>query len=167
MILNRATLPLNKTETFNEDIDFSSQTFDENHVKRIEKCSVKVDATEYGDVLRVQLSGEAEVVASCSYTLEDVPMKVKFHEDFYFSSEQDNSQDCYYEPSVNVNLDPYILSLILAEVPHNVTKSGAKLPESGNGYRVLSEEQYLEEKKNKKNSAFDILDNIEFDDDNK
>ena len=78
MILNRAILPLNKTETFSEDIDFSSQTFDENHVKRIEKCSVKVDATEYGDVLRVQLSGEAEVVASCSYTLEDVPMKIKF-----------------------------------------------------------------------------------------
>ena len=38
--------------------------------------------------------------------------------------------------------------------------------ESGNGYRVLSEEQYLEEKKNKKNSAFDILDTIEFDEEN-
>ena len=84
----------------------------------------------------------------------------------YFSSEKDNSQDCYFEPGVNINLDPHILALILAEVPHNVTKSGAKLPESGNGYRVLSEEQYLEEKKNKKNSAFDILDTIEFDEEN-
>ena len=166
MILNRVILPLNKTETFSEDIDFSSQTFDENHVKRITKCSVKVDATEYGDVLRVQLSGEAEVVASCSYTLDDVPMKVKFHDDFYFSSEEDNSQDCYFEPSNNVDLDPHILALILAEVPHNITKKGASLPKSGNGYRVLSEEEYLEEKKNKKNSAFDILDTIEFDEEN-
>ena len=164
MVINRAILPLNKTETFCEDIDFSSQTFDENHVKRINKCSVKVDATEYGDVLRLQVSGEAELIASCSYTLDDVPLKVKLKEDFYFSSEEDNSQDCYFEPSVNVDLDPHILALILAEVPHNITKSGAKLPESGDGYRVLSEEQYLEEKKNKKNSAFDILDTIEFDD---
>ena len=166
MILNRAILPLNKTETFNEDIDFSSQKFDDNHVRRIDKCSVKVDATEYGDVLRVQVSGEAEVIASCSYTLEDVPLKVKFKEDFYFSSEEDSSQDCYFEPSVNVDLDPHILALILAEVPHNITKSGASLPKSGEGYRVLSEEEYLEEKKNKKNSAFDILDTIEFDEEN-
>ena len=166
MILNRAILPLNKTETFSEDIDFSSQVFDENHVKRISKCKVSVDATEYGDVLRLKINGEAEVVASCSYTLEDVPMKIKFHDDFYFSSEEDSSEECYFEPNVNIDLDPYILALILAEVPHNITKSGAKLPESGNGYRVISEEQYLEEKKNKKNSAFDILDSIEFDEDN-
>ena len=166
MVINRAILPLNKTETFNENIDFSSQKFDDNHVRRIDKCSVKVDATEYGDVLRVQVSGEAEVVASCSYTLEDVPLKVKFEEDFYFSSEEDSSQDCYFEPSVNVDLDPHILALILAEVPHNITKSGASLPKSGEGYRVLSEEEYLEEKKNKKNSAFDILDTIEFDEEN-
>ena len=166
MTLNRATLPLNKTETFNEEIDFSSQTFDENHVKRINKCSVSVDATEFGDVLRLNVNGEAELIASCSYTLEDVPMKVKFHEEFFFSSEDDSSQDCFYEPGVNIDLDPHILALILAEVPHNITKSGAKLPESGNGYRVLSEEQYLEEKKNKKNSAFDVLDTIEFDEEN-
>ena len=166
MILNRVILPLNKTETFSEDIDFSSQVFDENHVKRISKCKVSVDATEYGDVLRLKINGEAEVVASCSYTLEDVPMKIKFHDDFYFSSEEDSSEECYFEPNVNIDLDPYILALVLAEVPHNITKSGAKLPESGNGYRVISEEQYLEEKKNKKNSAFDILDSIEFDENN-
>ena len=166
MTINRAILPLNKTETFKEEVDFSSQKFDDNHVRRIDKCSVKVDATEYGDVLRVQISGEAEAIASCSYTLEDVPLKVKFKEDFFFSSEEDSSQDCYFEPSVNVDLDPHILALILAEVPHNITKSGASLPKSGEGYRVLSEEEYLEEKKTKKNSAFDILDTIEFDEDN-
>ena len=166
MIINRAILPLNKTETFEEEVDFSSQVFDDNHVRRINKCQVKADVTEYGDVLRVQICGSAEVVASCSYTLEDVPLTVKFKDDFYFSSEEDSSEDCYYEPSNNVDLDPHILALVLAEVPHNVTKKGATLPNSGNGYRVLSEEQYLAEKKNKKNSAFDILDTIEFDEEN-
>ena len=166
MIVNRAILPLNKTEAYSEEIDFSKQTFDENHVKRIDKCLVKVDATEFGDVLRVQVKGEAEVVASCSYTLDDVPLKVKFSDEFYFSNEEDNSEDCYFEPGINIDLDPHILALILAEVPHNITKSGASLPKSGNGYRVLSEEDYLNEKKNKKNSAFDILDTIEFDEEN-
>ena len=165
MKLNRATLPANKPETFDEEIDFSSLKLDENHVKKINKCTVKVIATEFGDVLQCSINGEADVIASCSYTLDDVPLHVNFKDTLYFSSEVVDSEECYYEPGVEIDLDPHILALILAEVPHNITKSGAKLPESGNGYRVISEEQYLEEKNNKKNSAFDILDTIEFDED--
>ena len=166
MKLNRAILPANKPETFDEEIDFSHLTPDENHVKRIDKCAVKVIATEFGDVLQCSINGEADVVASCSYTLEDVPLHVNFKETLYFSSEVIGSQECYYEPGNEVDLDPHILALILAEVPHNIVKSGASLPKSGNGYRVLSEEDLEKERQNKKNSAFDILDTIDFDDDN-
>ena len=167
MKLNRATLPINKSQKYSDDLDFSSQQFDDNHVRRIESCHVDVVATEYGDVLQCQVSGNAHVVASCSYTLEDVPLDVSFKEDFYFSDEQDNSQDCYYEPGNEVDLDPHILALVLAEVPHNVIKSGAKLPKSGNGYRVLIEEDYQNERKNRKNSAFAILDTLEVDEEDK
>ena len=166
MKLNRAILPANKPQTFDEDIDFSQQSFDENHVKRINKCSVKVIATEFGDVLQCSINGQADVVASCSYTLDDVPLHVDFKETLYFSSEVIGSQECYYEPGVEVDLNPHILALILAEVPHNIVKSGATLPKSGNGYRVLSEDDFEKERQNKKNSAFDILDTIEFDEDN-
>ena len=166
MKLNRATLPEQKPQTFTEELDFSKQTFDENHVKRIESCSVIVVATEFGDVMQCVISGKAHVVASCSYTLDDVPLDVKFHDSFYFSDDKEGeSEDCYYEPGVEIDLDPYILALILAEVPHNIVKKGAELPKSGNGYRVLSEEELLKEKSTKKNSAFDILDSIEFDED--
>ena len=166
MKLNRAILPIGKPETFDEEIDFSSLKLDENHVKKIIKCSTKVIATEFGDVLQCSINGEADVVASCSYTLDDVPLHVNFKDTLYFSSEVMGSQECYFEPGVEIDLDPHILALILAEVPHNITKSGASLPKSGNGYRVLSEEDYEKEKQNKKNSAFDILDTIEFDDEN-
>ena len=166
MKLNRAILPANKPETFDEQIDFSSLKLDENHVKRIEKCLVKVIATEFGDVLQCAINGEADVIASCSYTLEDVPLHVAFKETLYFSNEVMGSQECYYEPGVEVDLDPHILALILAEVPHNIVKKGASLPKSGNGYRVISEEEYEKERQNKKNSAFDILDSIEFDEEN-
>ena len=166
MKINRVTLPLNKDEVFEEEIDFLNQKFDENHVKRILSCSVRIVAHEYGDVLDCKVSGKANVIASCSYTLEDVPLEISFRDNFYFSNEVTGSEECYFEPGPVIDLDPHILALILAEVPHNITKDGAKLPKSGEGYRVLSEEQYLEEKKNKKNSAFDILDTIEFDEEN-
>ena len=164
MKLNRAILPVNKSETFEEEVKFDGEGFDQNHVKSIESCFVKVIATEFGDVLQCQVSGAAHVIASCAYTLEDVPLDVKFHETFYFSDEETESLDCYYEPGVEIDLEPHILALVLAEVPHNVIKKGATLPSSGEGYRVLSEDDFLKERKNKKNSAFDILDSIEFDD---
>ena len=163
MKINRLLLPLNKDEVFNEDIDFSKEKFDENHVKRIVSCSVNVTAHEYGDVLDVKIRGKASVIASCSYTLEDVPLDVSFKENFYFSNEVTGSDECFYEPSNEIDLDPHILALILAEVPHNIVKKGAKRPSGGEGYRVLSEDEFLEERKNKKTSAFDILDTIEFD----
>lgn len=164
MKLNRAILQENKPQTFTEEVDFSKYPFDENHVRRIDSCSVKVVATDFGDVLQVQLSGKAHVIASCSYTLEDVPVDVKFNDSFYFTDSEDNeAEDCYFEPGVEIDLDPHILALILADVPHTLTKAGAKLPKSGEGYRVMSEEDYLKEKSHKKNSAFDVLDTIDFD----
>ena len=163
MKINRVVLKENKPETYKEDVDFSQQSFDDNHVRKISRCSVSVTATEFDDVLRVEIKGDADVIASCSYTLEDVPLTVNFEDTFYFSDEDTNSQDCYYEPGVIIDLDPHILALILAEVPHNVIKSGATLPKSGNGYRVISEDQLIEERKSKKNNPFAALDEIDFD----
>lgn len=165
MKLNRAILPVNKSQTYEEEIDFKGQEFDQNHVKRIESCLVKVIATEFGDVLECKISGNAHVIASCSYTLEDVPLDVNFNESFYFSDAEDSaSEDCYYEPNVEIDLDPHILALILAEVPHNIVKKGAKLPSSGSGYRVIKEDELNQERQNKKNNPFSVLDEIEFDD---
>ena len=166
MKLNRIILPLNKDEVFEEEIDFSNQKFDDNHVRRINSCSVTVVAHEYGDVLDVKIRGKASVVASCSYTLEDVPLDVSFKDNFYFSSEVTGSEECFYEPGNEIDLDPHILALILAEVPHNIVKKGAKRPSGGEGYRVLSEEEFENERKNRGNNAFDVLDSIEFDDEN-
>ena len=166
MKLNRAILQNNKPQTITDEIDFSKYPFDENHVRRIDSCSVTVVATDFGDVLQCQISGKAHVIASCSYTLEDVPLDVKFHEAFYFTDNKDNeAEDCYFEPGVEIDLDPHILALILSEVPHTLTKDGASLPKSGEGYRVLSEDELIKEKSHKGNSAFDILDTIEFDED--
>ena len=166
MKINRAILTTNKKEIFEEDVDFSKLPADENHVRAINKCHVKVEATEFDDLVECLISGEADVIASCSYTLEDVPLHVAFKEQFFFSDEESDSQECYYEPGVEIDLEPYILALILAEVPHNITKSGANLPKSGNGYRVLSEDELNEERKHRGNSAFDVLDTLLDDDEN-
>ena len=56
-----------------------------------------------------------------------------------------------------------ILALIDSYVPLNVTKPGAKKPTDGEGYRVLSEEELLEERKSAKDPRWAALDDIELD----
>ena len=159
MIINRALLDIGKKEHFSEDVDFSTFVGDENHCKKISFCHVDVDALELDDVLILNIDGAADVIASCKYTLEDVPLKVKFKEEMVFSNKQED-ESSYYEPGVEINLYSYILALILDKVPHTVVKKGASKPNDGVGYRILTEDELNEEKKNKKDSRWDKLDEI-------
>lgn len=164
MKVNRLFLKLNEKEVVEEDIDFSSGFSDPNHVKKINSCHVKLELVEYGDVLECDMYLNADVIASCAYTLEDVPYKVKVHEKMYFSSEEDDkdSDTIYYEPENEINFDDYALSYIIANVPHHLHKPGAKLPAGGNGYRVLTEDDLAKERsEEKKSSPFDCLDDLD------
>jgi len=164
--VNRLLLKVGQPEVVEEDIDFSNNLIDENHVKRINSCHVKLTLTEFEDVLQCDMEIKADVTASCAYTLEDVPYKVNVKEKLYFSSEEmdKDSDEIIYEPGNEIEMDNYVFSYIIASVPHNIHKKGAKLPENGNGFRVMSEDDYIKEKVSKKKaSPFDALDDIDID----
>lgn len=164
MKINRLLLKPNTPTIVEEEIIFP-EAIDANHVKRIPSCKVKATLTDFDDVLLADLEINAEVIASCAYTLEDVPLTKKLKERLSFTSiEEMSDEDLYFEPNNEIDLDPYIFSFIIASVPHNVHKKGAKLPEPGNGYRVISEEEYLKEQQTKKHSSpFDALDDLDLD----
>ncbi len=166
MKVNRLLLKVGQPEVVEEDIDFSNNLIDENHVKRINSCHVKLTLTEFEDVLQCDMEIKADVTASCAYTLEDVPYKVNVKEKLYFSSEEmdKDSDKMIYDPGNEIEMDNYVFSYIIASVPHNIHKKGAKLPENGNGFRVMSEDDYMKEKASKKKaSPFDALDDIDID----
>ena len=167
MKLNRVILEEGKEEIFEEEIDFSNFQFNETHVRRISACHAKIKATDYGETLRVVFQIRATVIAVCSYTLEDVPLELDFTDELEFTSEDMDDDAMIYEPDHIIDMDPHILSLIFARIPIKVVKPGAKLPENGDGYSVMTEEDYLRERSGKKNSAWDILDTVKLDDDDK
>lgn len=167
MKLNRAYLEEGKEEIFTEKIDFSNFPFNETHVRRIPMCEATIKATDYGETLRAIFQIKAQVIAVCSYTLEDVPMDLDFTDELEFTNVDYQDDEMIYEPENIIDMDPHILSLIFARIPIKVIKPGAKLPENGNGYSVLTEEQFLAEKNGKKNSAWDILDTVKLDEDDK
>ena len=163
MKINRVTLKENEKEVFEDNIDFSSYPFNETHVRKVEDVHCKIEAYEYGSLLRVLFHITAKVTAVCSYTLEDVILPINLDDELYFSSEESDSEDLIYEKSNIIDMDPHILSLILSRVPIKVIKKGAKPPEDGNGYRVLREDEYVKEREERKDSRWAALDDLELD----
>ena len=164
MKINRAVLTNGVTKEFEESIDFSRFEFDPTHIKSIPSCVVKARATDYETILRVEVEINALVIGVCCYSLEDVELKFKINDELCFTDDEDDV-DNYYEKGNIIELDEYILGILLANVPIKIVKKGAKIPENGKGYRVITEDDYEEEKNKKVDHRFDILDTVEFSDD--
>ncbi len=163
MKLNRALLVNGVSKTFEESIDFSSVELDPTHIRSIPSCDVKLTATDYEEILYIELEIKATVIGVCSYSLEDVELKFNIKESLNFSDDEEND-DCYYEKGAIIDIDPYVLGILLANVPVRIIKKGAKLPDNGSGYRVMSEDDYDSEKRKQTDPRWDKLDDIEFDD---
>ena len=151
----------NKDYSIEEDIDFSNVEFDPYHIRKISSCHVKVTGSVIEDLLMLDLNIKSEVIGVCSYTLEDVPLNINVNEHIEISNEVQDDEDIYYEKDNIFSIDPYVLSIIIAEVPLVIIKDGATLPEGGKGYRILDEDEYLEEQKNKKDERWSKLDDID------
>lgn len=162
MKINR--LLFNNPDYFLEgDFDFSSFEFDPYHIREIKKCHALIKGSIYEDLLMLNIKIDADVVGVCAYTLNDVPLHLDIQEEIDISNEIEDDDNLYFEKNNIFDIDPYILSLVIANVPSILIKEGAKLPENGDGYRVLTEEEYEEEQKHKTDSRWDALDDIELD----
>ena len=166
MRLDLRKYELNKHYFLEEDIDFSSHVFSTTYrIRKIVSCHVKIDLISFQEITDLKVEVKGEVIGACSYTNEDVPLKYSFKEDMSFSTSEDSGAD-YIEENEVFDLDPYIFALIDAAIPLNIHKKGAKMPDSGNGYEVLSEEEYYKKKQeDKSNSPWSVLDDLEFNDD--
>lgn len=164
MKINRAILTNGVPSKIADTIDFSHIEFDPTHIKSIPTCNVEVIATDYEDILRVEAKIDAVVIGVCSYTLEEVEIKLSIKDELIFTDDE-KDEDNYYEKGNLIDLDPYILGIVLANVPVRIVKKGAKLPENGSDYRVISEDDYYEEKEKRVDPRLAILDSVKFSDD--
>ena len=77
-----------------------------------------------------------------------------------------NEDDEFEIKNEEIDIDEMLITLIVSNIPIKVTKPGATLPNSGDKYRFITEEQAEREAAEAdKPSAFDILDDYEFDED--
>ena len=143
-----------------EDLDFSKETFDPTHIRGIKNTHVVVTGADYDDYLILNIKIKSDVIGVCSYTLEDVDYKVDISTSLTFTYNEDEEDTIHIDTPI-FDLDPFVLGLIVADVPLTLVKKGAKLPESGSDYRVISEDEYLQEKSEKKDDRWSKLDDVE------
>lgn len=155
MKLNRLTLPVGKEVVFHEDIDFSSYQGDPYHVRSIKSCHMDLSVLNYDELIVLSFSLKGEVMTTCAYTLEEIPYQYQIKETVELAGNEDDEFEIINE---TIDIDQILITLIVSNIPMKVIKKGAKLPSNGEGYRVLSEEEALKEKKA---SPFDALDNLE------
>ncbi len=162
MKLNRLVLPIGKTVSYKEDIDLSYFQGDQYHVRSIKSCHMELDVTNYDDLITLFFRINGEVMTSCAYTLEEIPYQYKISDVVELNGNEDDEFEIKGE---EINIDEILITLIVENIPFKITKPGASLPSSGDGYRVLTEEEAQKElEEADKPSVFDILDDYEFED---
>lgn len=159
MKINRNSFINNKTYHLESDIDFTEEKFHTN-LRKILSCHVDAELCDYEDILRVELHIKADVIVASSYSLKDVNLKLNFKDELDFSDKDEDAEECIIEKNSFIDLDPYILGLIISEIPTKVTANNETLPTDGVGYRVLTEDELNKEKSERKDPRWSKLDDI-------
>ena len=164
MRLDVLKLPYTKTYSLEEDISFDPEVFVcHSPLVNVLSCHAELKAQRFEEFIYVTLSIKAKVVLQCSYSLQNFETTISGTDELHFAPSKDEDEDCIEYRGTSIDMDYYIFTLLSASVPLSPKAPNAKAPKSGNGYRVLSEEEYLSEKEEAGNSQFDALKDLDFD----
>ena len=158
-------LPYTKVANLSEDVVFNPEVFVcHAPLISVQSCHAKLKAQRFEEFIYVTLSIKANVTLQCSYTLKNFETTIEGTDELHFAPNKDEDEDCIEYRGTVIEMDHYIFNLLSASVPLSPKAPNAKAPESGKGYRVLSEDEFLKEKEEQGNSQFDALKDIDFDD---
>ena len=164
MKLDVLKLPYTKVQTLSEDVSFDPEVFVcHNPLINVISCHAELKAQRFEKFIYINLSIKAKVTLQCSYTLKNFETVIEGSDELHFAPSKDEDEDCVEFKGTTIDMDQYIFNLLSASVPLSPKAPHAKAPESGKGYRVLSEEDFLREKEEQGNSQFDALKDLDFD----
>ena len=135
---------------FDEDIEFDKSSLDNNKLLLdVEDLHVEGDGTfdEVEDLLRVNMHITGTMICPCAITNEPLSVDLDSDYDECFAFHDTNDLDVHVVKNDVIELIPVIFQLINLDVPMHVVKEGiAKYP-SGDGWRILSEDEYQKAKR--------------------
>ena len=139
------------TISIDEVISFEPEAFARLHNIR-SVPSVHVSGEIHYDVVSerayADLSITGVMIVPCSITLDDVEVSFHSESEEVFSFVKCSDEDVHEAKGDIVELLPVIFQQILMEIPLKVVKPGIEEYPEGEGWKVIREEDFREEKKN-------------------
>lgn len=152
-----------KDTIYSEDIVFDAEKYVcHPPLLEVKSCHVDLTVHNYSEFIDVNVSLKAEVLLQCSYSLKSFDACIKAKDNLHFANEEGDEEFISYKGNL-IEMDDYLFDLLSASVPASPKAPGATLPDSGKGYRILSEDELLKEKEEQGNSKFDALKDFDFD----
>lgn len=124
------------------------------------KGEIELNKFDHSLIVKVNVLFNVDVVSS--YSSEVFKTKIKVNDELYFTNSKSLDSDDFIFVNDEIDLDNYIYSFLITSIPLNIHKPGEALPK-GDGYRVLSEDEFKKEKESSGGNAFDALKDIDFD----
>lgn len=141
----------NATIDFDEEIVFEPEVFKKiNHLRGLHDVEVsgRLQYDAHSDLATCDFEVEGVMVVPCSITNEDVEYPFYTEAVQSFAFHKVSKDDEIVEVKGNIlELMPTIFQHIMLEIPLKVVKEGIKEYPKGNGWEVVKEEDYLNEKK--------------------
>ena len=164
MRLDVLKLPYTKVAELSEDVTFDPEVF-VCHAPLIDvkSCHAELKAQRFEEFIYITISIKAKVTLQCSYTLKNFETEISGVDELHFAPSKDEDEDCIEYKGTSIEMDQYIFNLLSASVPLSPKAPNARAPSSGNGYRVLYEDEFAKEREEQGNSQFDALKDLEFD----
>ena len=165
MKLDVLRLPFTKQMHVSEDVTFDPEVF-KCHIPLVEvkNCHVNLIVQRFEEFIYVTIEIKARVMLQCSYTLQIFEKTIHDVDELHFAPTNDEDDDCITYTGTSIEMDPYIFNLLSAAVPLAPKAPNAKITHSNDGFKVITDEEYMKQKAEQGNSQFDALKDLDFDD---
>ncbi|MBE6142905.1 MAG: DUF177 domain-containing protein [Erysipelotrichaceae bacterium] len=167
MIIYRNDIKAKKAIRYDEDVIINIKDIASNpDIIEIKKVHVTLEAKEVVDLVVVDYVLKADLILRSTRSLKPVPYKIKEKVSLTLSFEENDYDD---EDIIQVEDDQYdmyeeILSTLITSIPLKII--GKDEPETikGDGWEVISEDDYYKKKKETIDPRFEKLLNLDLDD---
>lgn len=128
------------------EINLKAEDFNDPYLKDLKELCYEIEFLE--DKISVKIAGI--MICPCAITCEDVENRFEISE--FLSLSKNDDFDYYIENDLDT--DEIALFLIKQEVPFQVVKKGKIVYPRGDGWKILSEQEFLKQQQNQTNSCF-------------
>ncbi|NLC96434.1 MAG: DUF177 domain-containing protein [Erysipelotrichaceae bacterium] len=153
---------------FNEDITFEPKAFKFtrrlNGLENVHVNGIGIYNIDY-DLFDVEMNISGIMITPCAITNDDIDVPFDFDSHVLFSLTDSDDLDMYIVENDIIELAPVIFQLINLEVPLKAVKSGDIEYPKGDGWAIISEEEFERSRKEEIDPRLAKLKEFKFSDD--